>query len=222
MPKPKLLIFASGTKNNGGSGFEKLIKDSKNKILNAEIVGVVSSHPNGGIFKIAQKYQIKFFYFPSPYTAQKYQEFARKSKAKWFALSGWVKLVKGLKPNRTINIHPAPLPQIGGKNMYGIFVHQAVLAAFRQGKISHSAISMHFVTKEYDKGPIFFRYPVKIKKGETALSLQKRIKKTEQRWQSKIINLIVNQEISWDAKSAKTKTPQWYKKKKYCPKESIY
>jgi phosphoribosylglycinamide formyltransferase-1 len=221
MDKPKLLIFASGDKSGGGSGFANLIKDSRAGILKAEIVGVVSNHPKGGVFKIAQKYQIKFFYFPSPYAAQKYQEFVKKTKAQWVALSGWVKLAKGLKPNRTINIHPAPLPQIGGKNMYGLYVHQAVLAAFKQGKIAHSAVSMHFAAKKYDQGPIFFRYPVKIKKSDTPLALQKRVKKIERRWQGKIANLIVNQEISWDGKSRKIKTPQWYKKEIYCPKESI-
>lgn len=219
--KPKLLIFASGAKDGGGSGFEAIIKNCRAGILNAEIVGVVSNHPNGGVFNIARKHQIQFFYFPSPYGAKKYQDFVNKTKARWVALSGWVKLVKGLNPAKTINIHPAPLPQFGGKNMYGIYVHQAILQAFRQGEITHSAVSMHFVTKKYDQGPVFFRYPVRIKKDDTALSLQNRVKKFEHRWQSKITNLIVSQKISWDGKSKKIKAPQWYKKEIYCPKEFV-
>jgi len=221
MNKPKLLIFASGDKSGGGSGFANLIKNSRAGILKAEIAGVVSNHKKGGVFKIAKKEKIRFFHFSPPYTAQKYQEFVKKTKARWVALSGWVKLAKGLKPNRTINIHPAPLPQIGGKNMYGLYVHQAVLEAYRQGKIAHSAVSMHFAAKKYDQGPVFFKYPIKIKKSDTPLALQKRVKKIERRWQGGITNLIVNKKISWDGKSRKIKTPQWYKKKKYCPQEFI-
>lgn len=215
--KPKLLIFASGTKNNGGSGFRELVKNSKTGKLRTEIVGVVSNNEKGGVFKIAKKYKIRFFHFSPPYTAKRYKEFVKKTKTQWIAFSGWVKLAKGLKENRTINIHPAPLPEFGGENMYGRFVHQKVLEAFKKGKITHSAISMHFVTKEYDKGPIFFRYPIKINKRDNIKTLEQKLKKAEHQWQSRITDLIVNQEISWDGK--KIKVPDWYKKKKYCPKE---
>lgn len=216
--KPKLLVFASGNSNSGGSGFKELVKNSKSGKLRAEIVAVVSNNKKGGVFKIAKKEKIRFFHFSPPYTAKKYKEFVKKTKAEYIALFGWLKLVKGLKPDKTINIHPAPLPKFGGKNMYGSYVHQKVLEAFKKGKITHSAISMHFVTKEYDKGPIFFSYPVKINKNDTVKSLQQRIKKIERKWQSKITDLIVNKEIYWDMK--KVKVPEWYKKQKYCPKES--
>ena len=48
MNKPKLLVFASGSAEGGGSGFEKLVLASQGGPLNADIVAVVSNHENGG------------------------------------------------------------------------------------------------------------------------------------------------------------------------------
>lgn len=47
--KKKIIVFASGTKDGGGSGFENLVNATKKGILNAEIIAVVSNHENGGV-----------------------------------------------------------------------------------------------------------------------------------------------------------------------------
>ena len=57
---------------------------------------------------------------------------------------------------RILNIHPGPLPQFGGEGMYGLRVHQAVLAA----GLAASAIVIHAVDEEYDHGPELARRPV--------------------------------------------------------------
>ena len=49
MDRPKIVVFASGTKDNGGSGFENLVEASRTGILDAEIVAVVSNHERGGV-----------------------------------------------------------------------------------------------------------------------------------------------------------------------------
>jgi phosphoribosylglycinamide formyltransferase-1 len=119
----------------------------------------------------------------------------------FIALSGWLKLVVGLNPGITFNIHPGPLPEFGGPGMYGHHVHEAVLKAFRAGKITHSAVSMHFVTPEYDKGPVFFRMPVKIEDSDTAESLGHRVNEVEHAWQSHITGLVVSRAIYWDGEN---------------------
>ena len=53
-------------------------------------------------------------------------------------------------PNRILNIHPSLLPKFGGKGMYGIRVHQAVVAAGE----SESGCTVHIVTEHYDEGPV--------------------------------------------------------------------
>jgi phosphoribosylglycinamide formyltransferase-1 len=111
-----------------------------------------------------------------------------------------MKLVTGLDPSVTFNIHPGPLPEFGGAGMYGHHVHEAVIAAFGRGEITHSAVCMHFATSEYDRGPIFFRHNVKIEGDDTPDSIGSRVNKCEHRWQPEITNLVVYREITWNGR----------------------
>lgn len=196
--KPKLIVFASGSKDGGGSGFKKLVENQKTGVLNAEIVAVVSNHANGGVKEIAEEHNVKFIHFNGPYVAEEYQRILSETGAEWVALSGWLKLALGLDPSKTINIHPAPLPAFGGKGMYGHYAHEAVMEAYKRGEIKHSAVTMHFVTPVYDEGPAFFRYKVEITTDDTPETLGSRVNAAEHEWQSKVTSMVVNGEISWD------------------------
>lgn len=199
--KPKLIIFASGTAEAGGSGFENLVLASRAELLDAQIVAVVSNHQNGGVAQKAGRLGIPFEFFGGPYTAESYRAILEKYKAEWVSLSGWLKLVLGLDPQKTFNIHPGPLPKFGGKGMYGHHVHQAVIEAYKKGEITHSAVTMHFVTPVYDEGPVFFRLPVEILPNDTAKTLGKRVNKAEHKWQPIITNKVIHGEIGWDGKN---------------------
>ncbi len=201
---PNLLVFASGSATGGGSGFQKLVEATKSDVLGAHIVGVVSNHPNGGVRKLARKLGIPFTYFPGPYTADEYQAIYRETSADFVSLSGWLKMVRGLPPDKTINIHPGPLPEFGGKGMYGHHVHEAVMRAYRKGKVTHSAVCMHFVTEEYDEGPLFLRHQVEIILGDTADTLGARVNAAEHEYQAVLTNLVVTGRISWDGKNPET------------------
>lgn len=208
----KLIIFASGSKDGGGSGFQELVENSRTGVLKVEIVAIVSNHEDGGVRKRADKLKIPFEHFAGPWVAEEYQKIIKKYKADFTALSGWLKLVHGLDPTKTINIHPAPLPQFGGAGMYGIHVHEAVIEAYKKGETKESAITMHFVTEKYDDGPIFFQYPVLIRKDDTPQTLAERVNKIEHSWQSWIINLVVQGDIRWDGKDPRSLiTPPWFK-----------
>lgn len=202
--KPKIIIFASGLKDGGGSGFEELVENSLTGVLDAEIVAVVSNHENGGVRKIADEYGIKFILFKGPYVAEEYQKITKETDAEWVSLSGWLKLVLGLNPQKTINIHPGRIPQFGGAGMYGHFVHEATIEAYKRREVKYSAVTMHFVTEIYDEGPVFFEYLVWIRKNDTSETLAKRINKIEHSWQSYITNLVIHEKIKWDGNSTKT------------------
>ena len=106
--KPKIIVFSSGTKDGGGSGFENLVLKSRegDSKINYEVVVVVSNHKNGGVRERADRLGVSFIYFEKPFSAEKYAEIIANSGAKWAALSGWLKLTKGLNPKTTFNIHP--------------------------------------------------------------------------------------------------------------------
>ncbi|MEK7644815.1 MAG: formyltransferase family protein [Patescibacteria group bacterium] len=205
MNKPNILVFATGNpENGGGSGFEKLVLASRVGVLDANIQAVVSNHPGGGVRMRADKLGVPFIHFPKPWNAEAYQRIADQSGADLFALSGWLKLVTGLdlktrfNPRTVINIHPGPLPAFGGPGLYGHHVHEAVIAAFRQRSVTHSAVSMHFVTKEYDRGPVFFRGLVKINEDDTPDTLATRVNQQEHLHQPRITSLVANGLIKWD------------------------
>ena len=196
-----LLVFASGDKEGGGSGFKKLVEAMKAGVLRANIVGVVSNHAYGGVHRRAFDLEIPFFHFSGPWTVENYQHYVAETGANFVALSGWLKLVKGLPPDRTINIHPGPLPNFGGPGMYGHHVHEAVLAAFKRGEITHSEVCMHFVTDKYDRGPVFFRRQVELFPDDTAESIASRVNKVEHEFQAIITNKVVTGQIRWDGKN---------------------
>jgi len=207
----KIIVFASGTKEGGGSGFQELVENSHAGILNASIVAVVSNHANGGVKRRADNLGIPFVYFSGPWQDDQYVKIVQEYQPDLISLSGWLKTVKGLDPRKTINIHPGPLPRFGGAGMYGHHVHEAVIVAFRKGEIMSSAVTMHFVTEKYDEGPIFFQYPVLIREEDTLESLAERVNKIEHGWHSWVTNLVVHGQISWDGRNPETLiVPSWY------------
>jgi formyltetrahydrofolate-dependent phosphoribosylglycinamide formyltransferase len=72
---------------------------------------------------------------------------------------------------RVINIHPALLPEFGGKGMYGHHVHEAVLTAGRK----ESGCTVHFCDNQYDHGPIILQRRVPVLPGDTPDILAARV-----------------------------------------------
>ncbi|NND65721.1 MAG: hypothetical protein HKM24_07130 [Gammaproteobacteria bacterium] len=212
MTNKRLIVFASGDAKGGGSGFENLVLKSRNDpTINYEIVTVVSNHEHGGVRERADRLGVRFVHMPPPYNAEAYQEIVTDSGAEWVALSGWLKLVKGLHPNRTLNIHPGLLPSYGGKGMFGHHVHEKVLADFHDGLVGSSAVTMHFVTEVYDLGPVFFRHPVPIHSDDDADTLGQRVNELEHAWQPIITSMVVNGDIHWNGeKSSPVQVPDSY------------
>ncbi len=200
MKKPRILIFNSGS----GSGFQELVENSRTGVLQANIVGLVTDKGTHKCLDRAMDLGVTFVPPMKNFDARSYNDLVKFFGADYVVLSGWLKLVKGLDPRTTINIHPGPLPLFGGKGMYGHHVHEAVIEAYKRGEIIHSAVTMHFVTEEYDKGPVFFRYPILIRPNDDADSLGARVNKIEHGWQSFVTNLVITRQIHWDGKNPKS------------------
>jgi phosphoribosylglycinamide formyltransferase-1 len=194
---PNILVFASGTKTGGGSGFETMVRAARTKppVLDAWICAVVTNHYNGGVWRKAEVLGVRSEYWVGPYLAKGYQNFVKYFNADYVMLSGWLKLVAGLDPARTINIHPAPLPRFGGPKIYGHYAHEAVMAAYHRGKITHSAVTMHFVDALYDRGPILFALPIPIEPRDTPETLAAKVNRAEHEWQPRVLNYVVHGQV---------------------------
>ncbi|MGI9628960.1 MAG: phosphoribosylglycinamide formyltransferase [Longimicrobiales bacterium] len=96
-------------------------------------------------------------------------------------LAGFLRLIPSAVvqafPRRILNVHPALLPSFGGKGMYGIRVHEAVLAA--GAKLSGPTV--HYVDERYDEGGIVAQWPVPVWPGDSAATLAERVLAVEHR-----------------------------------------
>ena len=79
-------------------------------------------------------------------------------------------------PERIINIHPALLPKYGGKGMYGMRVHEAVVAAGEK----ETGITIHLVNEKYDEGQTLFQARVALEVGDTPATVAEKIHELEQ------------------------------------------
>jgi phosphoribosylglycinamide formyltransferase-1 len=78
-------------------------------------------------------------------------------------------------PNRIVNIHPALLPAYGGKGMYGIKVHEAVVAA----REKTSGITIHLIDNEYDRGRIVFQAQCPVALEDTPADVARKVQALE-------------------------------------------
>lgn len=184
MSKINLAVFASGN----GTNAEEIFKyfDHHSAI---QVKGVFTNNPDALVLERASRKNIPNFIFTK-------EEFIAgtelpKLLVKWnidaIILAGFLWLIPeyliNLYPNKILNIHPALLPQFGGKGMYGKFVHQAVIGSGQK----ESGITIHLVNRQYDKGKIIFQKRCKVDPTDTLETLASRIHKLEHRYYPQVI-----------------------------------
>ena len=192
-PLPKLAVFISGT----GTNLQALI-DARNKgKLDAEIALVVSSSPQAGGLSRAENAGIPAFIFQEKQYPSKRDATAallnklKGQKIDFIALAGYLKLLApeiiAAYSKRIINIHPALLPKYGGKGMYGIRVHEAVIVAHEK----ESGVTIHLVDEKYDHGRILKQIKVPVYEDDTPELLQQRIQKEEHKHYPIVLNKFI-------------------------------
>ena len=86
-------------------------------------------------------------------------------------------------PNKIVNIHPALLPKFGGKGMYGLNVHKAVIESGEKD----SGITIHYLNEHYDEGEIILQKKCEVASNETPESLAQKVQQLEHEWYPKSI-----------------------------------
>ena len=184
-----IAIFASGEGTNAENLFNYFNNDKRVKIKL-----VVTNLDTAGVVARAEKYkknvQIISKTALNEYTAQ-IIEFLQTEKIDIIILAGFLlkipeAFIKAF-PNKIINIHPALLPKYGGKGMFGMNVHNAVI----QNKESESGITIHYVNEEYDKGEIILQATCEINEDDTPETLALKIRKLEFENFPKAIEMII-------------------------------
>ena len=192
-----LCVFASGS----GSNLKAIINASRSGSIRSKVSLVISNNSESGALKTAARNNIPFVHLSQKlFTDEK--EFTKsilyvlkKYKIDLIVLAGYMKMlnpevIKKFR-NRIINIHPALLPKFGGKGMYGIHVHEAVLKA----KENITGATVHFVNEVYDSGAIIKQREVKVLAGDDPVKLQKRVLRAEHKLYPEVIKLFEEKRI---------------------------
>jgi formyltetrahydrofolate-dependent phosphoribosylglycinamide formyltransferase len=170
----RLGVLLSG----GGRTLMNILKEVREGRLPAEVAVVVASRQCKGIDRAkAAGLDVRLIPYKEmpdvPAYSRRIVEVLDESRVDLVLQAGFLSLwqVPPRYEGRVMNIHPALLPSFGGHGMYGHHVHEAVLA--RGCKVS--GCTVHFVTNEYDAGPVIVQWCVPVLEGDTADSLAERV-----------------------------------------------
>ena len=188
----KIAIFASGA----GSNAEKIIAHLKHH-SSIEVALVVCNKPDAGVLSIAAEHHIPTLLIEKEqfFRGDTYLPELKKYGIDFIVLAGFLwKIPAALiaaYPNKIINIHPALLPKYGGKGMYGMKVHEAVIGAGEK----ESGITIHYVNEHFDEGEPIFQASILIDVDDTPESLAQKIHVLEHRhFPEEIEKLLLNDE----------------------------
>ncbi len=90
-------------------------------------------------------------------------------------------------PDKIINIHPALLPKYGGKGMYGMHIHSAIVA----NKELETGVTIHYVNENYDEGNIIFQQSVVLLESDTPDDVAVKIHTLEQKYFPEVIEKLL-------------------------------
>ena len=199
LSKPSLALIGSGQ----GSLIQFLCEAASSGRLKADIAALITDNARSPIAQTAKSHGLPFFTLPpqknqSMERDQELLKILQSLQPSLILLLGFLKKIGPLTLQRfrrqIINSHPSLLPDFGG--MFGMHVHQAVLSAGKK----ETGPTLHFVTEEYDKGPIVAQGKMTIKAGAEAGRLQNEVKEIEKRLLLKTVRWLLKgrKKNPWD------------------------
>ena len=174
----KIVLFASGN----GSNVENIIQHFKNSKVIA-VAGVFTNNAQAKVLEKAKNHNVASFVFSkndleSDLVLQKLQSL----QPDLIVLAGFLlkfpEHIIAEFPHKIINVHPALLPKYGGKGMYGLHVHKAVM----ENKEKETGITIHYVNEHYDEGEFIFQTSVNIEECQTPEEIAAKIHELEHQY----------------------------------------
>ena len=180
----RILIFASGS----GTNTQKIIEYFQSH-SNAQVVLVLTNKKDAKVIDRCKKLEIKSLYFSNNdfYHSNTVFNIIKSVQPDLIVLAGFLwkfpeYLLKEF-PNRVINLHPALLPKYGGKGMYGMNVHRAVI----KNKEKETGITIHYINENYDEGAIIFQKSFLVSEYDTPKTIASKIHELEYEFFPKVI-----------------------------------
>ena len=171
-----IAIFASGSGTNAQAIFDYFSATGT-----ARIALILSNNPNAYVLERSKGMKVPSIVFSRDefYNSSSIIDVLKLHSIDYVVLAGFLWLVPSnltqMFANRMINIHPALLPKYGGKGMYGMKVHEAVVA----NQETESGITIHFVNDVYDSGDIIFQASCPVLPTDTAEMVAQKVHELE-------------------------------------------
>lgn len=171
----RLAILASGS----GSNAEAIMEAAALGDLSGDVAVCITNRSTAGVLERAERYGIPTSILSDPEDAAEVSSLLAEYGVDAIALAGYLRripseIVRSFR-HRILNIHPALLPSFGGKGMYGMHVHRAVI----ESGVRWSGATVHIVDEEYDTGPIVLQSPVPVLQDDTPETLSSRVLEVE-------------------------------------------
>lgn len=171
-----LVIFASGN----GSTMQSIIDNIESKNLNAKINLMITNNENAYALERCKNHNIPTYIIPKGKQEEidlELENILEHYNIDLIILAGYLKKIglNIIRKYKIINTHPSLLPKFGGKGMYGMNVHRAVVEA----KEKTSGVTVHFVDEHYDTGNIIMQTEVEVLETDTPEDLAAKVQKAE-------------------------------------------
>lgn len=191
MKKTHIAIFASG----GGSNAEEIMRYFKDH-ASISVALVVTNNPKAGVLHRAEGFHIPcYIYQPEEFESGILEKTLEAYKIDFIVLAGYLKKVPDtlIKKyvGKMVNVHPALLPDYGGKGMYGMNVHKAVVLAGEK----KSGMTIHFVNEHYDEGAIIEQHEVAINEYDSPERVQQKVLELEHKYFAPCIEKLIENGI---------------------------
>ena len=193
-----IAVFAS----HGGSDLQAIIDGCKVNKINAMVAVVISNNASSMALQRAKNESIPSYHLSAKKSgseealAEEILNVLSEYNVDMIFLAGYMRMlhtsILEKYNNRIFNIHPALLPKFGGKGMYGINVHTAVIEA----KEMETGVTIHRVSAEYDSGEIVAQTKVPVLVNDTPEVLAARVLEKEHEFLVEVIVDIVEGKIT--------------------------
>lgn len=201
----RLAVFASG----GGTNFQAILDAIDRGDLPATPVCCISNTPEAGALDRAATHNVPTAVVPpgdydtAEAFGQALLDVLEQYDVTFVALAGYMikvpSVVVDAYRGRMTNVHPALLPAFGGKGMYGMNVHEAVI----EYGVHWSGVTIHLVDEEYDHGPIVLQEPVPVYADDTPQALADRIKTVEHRLYPHALRLFAEDWVQFEGRTVR-------------------
>ena len=184
----KIAVFASGS----GSNAENIANYFADN-MDVSVVLVISNNPLAGVHDRVKRLNIPSVTYTKEELADGHEIIKKLAEYKvdWIVLAGYLKKIPetilNAYPGKIVNIHPALLPKYGGKGMYGMRVHEAVVAAGD----NETGITIHYINENYDEGQIIFQARCSVEPSDTPENVAAKVHLLEYKYYPEVISFAI-------------------------------